>query len=57
MASPGLAGIVFLATGMLKNAVYGVPVSRPGPCTPLMGNAAEGLAFATGYFAQGLLGG
>ena len=56
LVSLGLAGLVFLGIGMLKSAVYGVPVCRPGLRTLLMGTAAAGLAFATGYFAQGVLG-
>jgi VIT1/CCC1 family predicted Fe2+/Mn2+ transporter len=56
LASLGLAGLVFLGIGMLKSAVYGEPVWRSGLRTLLMGSAAAGLAFATGYFAQGLLG-
>ncbi|MDF3920060.1 VIT1/CCC1 transporter family protein [Salinicola salarius] len=55
LASLGLAGLVFLGIGMLKSAVYGVPMWRSGLRTLLMGTAAAGLAFATGYFAQGIL--
>ena len=56
LASLGLAGGVFLGIGMLKSAVYGLPAWRSGLRTLLMGTAAAGLAFATGYFAQGMLG-
>ncbi|RUR27310.1 hypothetical protein ELY33_15530 [Vreelandella andesensis] len=55
LASLGLAGIVFLAIGMLKSAVYGLPAWRSGFRTFLMGTAAAGLAYSTGYFAQWLL--
>lgn len=57
LASLGLAGAVFLGIGMLKSAVYGLPAWRSGLRTLFMGTTAAGLAFATGYFAQGLLGG
>lgn len=57
LASLGLAGAVFLSIGMLKSAVYGLPAWRSGLRTLFMGTTAAGLAFATGYFAQGLLGG
>lgn len=57
LASLGLAGAVFLGIGMLKSAVYGLPAWRSGLRTLLMGTAAAGLAYATGYLAHGLLGG
>ncbi|HAA45843.1 MAG: hypothetical protein XD36_1053 [Halomonas sp. 54_146] len=57
LTSLGLAGGVFLGIGMLKSAVYGLPAWRSGLRTLLMGTAAAGLAFATGFLAQGLLGG
>lgn len=57
LISLGLAGLIFLGIGMLKSAVYGAPVWQSGLRTLLMGTAAAGLAFATGYLAQGLLGG
>ncbi|CAM4324839.1 VIT1/CCC1 transporter family protein [Vreelandella rituensis] len=57
LTSLGLAGGVFLGIGMLKSAVYGLPAWRSGLRTLFMGTAAAGLAFATGYLAQGLLGG
>lgn len=56
LVSFGVAGFVFLGIGMVKSAVYGAPVWRSGLRTLLMGTAAAGLAFATGYFANGLLG-
>ncbi|MFO7706382.1 MAG: VIT1/CCC1 transporter family protein [Halopseudomonas sp.] len=57
LASLGLAGAVFLGIGMLKSAVYGLPAWRSGLRTLFMGTTAAGLAYATGYFAHGLLGG
>lgn len=57
LTSLGLAGVVFLGIGMLKSIVYGLPAMRSGLRTLIMGTAAAGLAFATGHFAQGLLGG
>jgi len=57
LTSLGLAGVVFLGIGMLKSIVYGLPAIRSGLRTLIMGTAAAGLAFATGHFAQGLLGG
>lgn len=57
LASLGLAGAVFLGIGMLKSAVYGLPAWRSGLRTLIMGTTAAGLAYATGYFAHGLLGG
>lgn len=57
LASLGLACGVFLAIGMLKSAVYGLPAWRSGLRTLFMGSAAAGLAFATGYLAQRLLAG
>lgn len=57
LASLGLAGLVFLGVGMFKSAVYGEAIWRSGLRTLLMGGAAAGLAFATGSFAQGALGG
>lgn len=57
LTSLGLAGVVFLGIGMLKSIVYGLPAMRSGLRTLIMGTAAVGLAFATGHFAQGLLGG
>ncbi|HTF84723.1 MAG TPA: VIT1/CCC1 transporter family protein [Cellvibrio sp.] len=56
LASLGLAGGVFLGIGMLKSAVYGLPAWRSGLRTLLMGTAAAGLAFGTGFFVEGLLG-
>lgn len=57
LTSLALAGAVFLGIGMLKSAVYGLPAWRSGLRTLLMGTAAAGLAFATGFLAQGLLSG
>ncbi len=57
LTSLGLAGVVFLGIGMLKSIVYGLPAMRSGLRTLIMGTAAAGLAFVTGHFAQGLLGG
>ena len=57
LTSLGLAGIVFLIIGMLKSVVYGLPALRLGFRTLIMGTAAAGPAFATGHFAQALLGG
>lgn len=57
LASLGLAGAVFLGIGMVKSAVYGLSPWRSGLRTLVMGTAAAGLAFATGFLAQGLLGG
>lgn len=51
-----LAGCVFLGIGMLKSVVYGLSAWRSGLRTLFMGTAAAGLAFATGYLAQGLVG-
>lgn len=55
LASLGLAVAVYLGIGMLKSAVYGASVWRSGLRTLLMGTAAAGSAFATGYFVEGLL--
>lgn len=57
LLSLGLAGAVFLGIGLLKSLVYGQPAWRSGLRTLFMGTAAAGLAFATGYLAQRLLGG
>lgn len=57
LASLGLACGIFLAIGMLKSAVYGLPAWRSGIRTLSMGTAAAGLAFATGSLAQSLLAG
>lgn len=50
--SLGLAGTVFLGIGMLKSAVYGISPWRSGLRTFVMGAAASGLAFATGYLVD-----
>lgn len=55
--SLGLAGCVFFGIGMLKSAVYGLPIWRAALRTFVMGTSAAGLAFATGALAQRLLGG
>lgn len=57
LTSLGLAGGVFLGIGMLKSAVYGLRPWYSGLRTLIMGTAAAGLAFATGFLAEGLLGG
>lgn len=57
LASLGLAALVFLGIGMLKSAVYRQPVWRSGVRTLLIGTAAAGLAFATGYLVEGLMAG
>lgn len=57
LASLGLAECVFLGVGMLKSVVYRLPAWRSGLRTLFMGSAAAGLAFATGYLAQGLVNG
>lgn len=56
LVSLGLAAGVFIGIGMLKSVVYGLPAWRSGLRTLFMGTAAAGLAFATGYLAQGLVG-
>jgi VIT1/CCC1 family predicted Fe2+/Mn2+ transporter len=54
--SLALAGLMFFLIGMGKSLVYRQPVFASGLRTLLMGGAAAGLAFATGYLAQALFG-
>ncbi|MBB3232831.1 VIT1/CCC1 transporter family protein [Halomonas stenophila] len=56
LASLAIAAFMFLLIGMLKSLVYQRPVWQSGLRTLLMGGAAAGLAFLTGYLAQAWFG-
>ncbi|ATJ81943.1 VIT1/CCC1 transporter family protein [Halomonas beimenensis] len=56
LASLAIAAMMFLLIGMLKSLVYHRSVWQSGLRTLLMGGAAAGLAFLTGYLAQTLFG-
>lgn len=56
LASLTVAALMFFLIGMLKSLVYHQPVVQSGLRTLLMGGAASGLAFATGYLAHAWFG-
>ncbi|SFU85809.1 VIT1/CCC1 transporter family protein [Halomonas korlensis] len=56
LASLTVAALMFFLIGMLKSVVYHQPVVQSGLRTLLMGGAASGLAFATGYLAHAWFG-
>lgn len=56
LASLTVAALMFFLIGMLKSVVYHQPILQAGLRTLLMGGAAAGLAFATGYLAHAWFG-
>ncbi|MEQ6887435.1 VIT1/CCC1 transporter family protein [Halomonas sp. CS7] len=56
LTSLAVAGLMFFLIGMGKSLVYHQPLLTSGLRTLLIGGAAAGLAFFTGYLAQAMFG-